>query len=171
MKQERLTCALPKGELEKDVLSFIQSIGINISVSDRNYSVQTDNFPVDFVLIRASDVPRFVQDDSPLSFGITGSDIIWESGMGKDSGEEIPIYEFNPDAKKSSLYIGVTQRFKHYLQKTDIDIQDLQNSRIATKLPRIAGEYFTEKMTPQDITIVNDFRERIAAARERKRVL
>jgi len=100
MKQERLTCGLPKGELEKDILSFIQSIGVNVSTSERNYFIQSDSFPVDFVLIRASDIPRFVQDKtSALKFGITGSDIIWESGMGKDNGEEIPIYELNPYAK------------------------------------------------------------------------
>ncbi|MEK7534755.1 MAG: ATP phosphoribosyltransferase [Patescibacteria group bacterium] len=232
MEQERLKCALPKGELEKDVLSFIQSIGIDTSASKRNYLVRADNFPVDFVLIRASDVPRFVQDKaSSLKFGITGSDIIWESGMGKDSGEEIPIYELNPDAKKSSLYLGVTQLFKRYLQRIDVEIQDLQNSRVATKLPRIAGEYFTkkgietkllfvpgadeamqylfpdcnailgvissgetarannidvldifydvslrfiadaDKMTPIDVNILNEFREKIAVARERKRML
>ena len=232
MKQERLICGLPKGELEKDVLSFIQSIGVNVSASERNYFIQSDNFPVDFVLIRASDIPRFVQDEaSSLKFGITGSDIIWESGMGKDSGEEVPIYELNPDAKTSSLYVGVTQRFKRYLQKTGVEIKDLQGSRVATKLLRIAGEYFTEKgvetkllfvpgadeamqylfpdcnailgvissgktaaannidildifynvttrfitnpgkMTPQDLTILNDFREKIAVARERKRIL
>jgi len=112
-----------------------------------------------------------------------------------------------------------------------VEIQDLQSSRVATKLPRIAGEYFTEKgletkllfvpgadeamqylfpdcnailgvissgitaainnidildifynvttrfitnpgkMTLEDITILNDFREKIAVARERKRIL
>jgi len=67
MKQERLICGLPKGELEK----------------------------VDFVLIRASDIPRFVKDEtSSLKFGITASDIIWESGMGKDRCENTRFTEF-----------------------------------------------------------------------------
>lgn len=84
---------------------------------------------------------------SSISVGLTGSDIIWESGMGKDAGEEIPINELIENAKESSLYIGVYPRFADRVKS----IQDLNGKTIATKYPRITREITLEEGIEVDI--------------------
>ena len=107
--------------------------------------------PVDIITIRASEIPSRVKDsDSVFSAGITGSDILRENNFGKivKFGEELPIYEFNPDAKKSRLYIGVTKRFSDYIKANygrDPKILDLNEKKVAAKYINIAKEVFAEK--------------------------
>ena len=50
-------------------------------------------------------------EESGLKAGITGSDILWDSGMGKNAGDEIPIYTLNPSAARSNVYLGATTNF------------------------------------------------------------
>lgn len=228
---ERLKIALPSGELEKNVLGFVQDIGLNFTSIDRRYLISVENMPIDLVIVRASSIPVLITDKrSELKAGITGSDIIWESGMDKNTGEEMPI-----SAKNSRLYIGVTRRFSNYLknEKSKIpSVQDLSGIMIATKYPRIAKDVFSQKsiediliypipgtdeamqyifsncdgilgiissgttverndvdvletfhevtvrmiqasgkLTEQDINILNDFRERVAIAIEKRRMV
>lgn len=113
--------------------------------------IEVKNMPLDLAIIRASEVPERVFDPrSKLKAGVTGNDIIWES-MGKDFAEkslELPIYDLNPRAKKSRLYIGVTKEFANYIrskrQRAPI-IEDLSGETVATKYPRIAKDVFTER--------------------------
>lgn len=115
--------------------------------------IEVTNVPIDFVVIRANSIPSFVKnEESSLKAGITGSDIIWEAGDGKDVGEEIPIYELNPDAKKSCLYIGVTDKFywstinPFCAYEDPVDpVKSLSGISIATKYQRITREVLEEK--------------------------
>lgn len=84
---------------------------------------------------------------SDIPIGLTGSDLIWESGMGKNSGEEIPIYDLVDDAKESSLYIGVYSGFASKVKA----VQDLDGKTVATKYPRITREITLEKGIEVDI--------------------
>lgn len=84
---------------------------------------------------------------SNISVGLTGSDIIWESGLGKDFGEKIPIYELKKESKESSLYLGVYPRFSDRVRT----VQDLNGKTIATKYPRITREVTLEKGIEVDI--------------------
>lgn len=195
-----------------------------------------ENMPIDFVIVRASNIPILVNEQSSdLKLGITGSDIIWEAGLGKDTGEEIPIYNLNPNAKRSRLYIGMTERLANFIRSEklrDPVVTDLSGIMTATKYPRIANDAFSErslknvkiyqipgtdeamqfvfrncdgilgimekditrkansielleifyevtirmikavnKLTNEDLQILNDFKERIAIALERKRMV
>jgi len=115
--------------------------------------IRVENEPIDFVIIRAGSIPNFVMDErSSLKAGVTGSDIIWESGMGKDIGEQILIEKLNPDAKKSSLYIGVTDKFywstinPFCAYEDPVDpVKSLSGISIATKYQRITREVLEEK--------------------------
>lgn len=105
--------------------------------------------PVDFVIVRASSVPELIKDEeSELKAGITGSDILWEEKLGKNYGEEMPMNLLNPQAKQSSLYVGVTKKLCKMIEEDQgrcVDVTDLSGSKIATKYQRIAEEYFQEK--------------------------
>lgn len=91
--------------------------------------------------MRASDVPEEVFDDSINQAGITGGDIIWEYGLGKTSGETLPI------APKSRLYVGVTQLFVRSIfdqkQRQPL-LADFNGQEVVTKYQRIATDFFAE---------------------------
>lgn len=148
---ERVKIALPNGELRKDMLEFMSAIGLDFNAIDRRYLIPVNNMPVDFVIIRASSVPAFVTDEkSELKAGITGNDILWEAGMGKEFGEEIPVETFVPDCKKPSLYVGVTNDFYNFADDRltgfgDPSVYCLSGFTVTTKFPNIASEYFREK--------------------------
>lgn len=105
--------------------------------------------PIDFVIVRASSIPPLVSNErSRLKAGITGGDILWEFGSGKNAGESMPLSIVNPNAKRSALYVGVAKSFMNYVQKTAsrrVTPADLSGTMVATKYPRIAADYFTEK--------------------------
>lgn len=107
--------------------------------------------PIDFVMFRASSIPEIVTDQrSKIKIGITGGDILWESGMGKDYGEELPIEDLNPNAKKSSLYIGLNDEyFYSFLDSAGKypTVASFSNCMVATKFPKIAKELFSQKET------------------------
>jgi len=147
---ERVSIALPTGELQKDVLRFMQTIGLDLSAREpRRYIIPVGNMPIDFVLIRASSIPTCVTDErSNAVAGITGSDILWESGLDRGSGQEIPIYNLNPNAKQSSLYIGVTDRFTGFIRREknrDPEISDISGQTIATKYVAVTKDFTRER--------------------------
>ena len=99
--------------------------------------MRASNAPVDLVVVRASDVPRFVRDErSRLQAGITGSDILWEEGCGPDAGDELPI------SSGSTIFVGVTERLRRNVRSKEIRIEDLQNRMVVTKFPNITTEVF-----------------------------
>jgi ATP phosphoribosyltransferase len=141
--------ALPSGELEKDVLRFLKVIGFSIPEREKTLLLPITNAPIDLVITRASDVPRLVTDErSTIKAGITGSDIIWESRLGKDNGFMLPIQEFFPKPTTPSLFIGITEPFARKIQTEEfreVKITDLQNKMVVTKFPNIATELLAER--------------------------
>lgn len=147
---ERVSIALPTGELQKDVLGFMQNIGLDLNAREpRRYIIPVGNMPIDFVLIRASSIPTCVTDErSKAVAGITGSDILWESGLDRNSGQEIPIYDLNPNAKQSSLYIGITDRFSRFIRREknrDPQTSDVSGQTIATKYVAVTKDFTRER--------------------------
>ena len=93
--------------------------------------------------MRASSIPFIVKTEGSFpKVGITGSDILWEATEEIDTGEEIPLYELNPNAKRASLYVGMTKNFANYVRSEksrEPAIPDLTGTMVATKYPRIAN--------------------------------
>lgn len=149
---EKLRIALPNGELRKDIVRFMGDVGFEISPTERGLLIPVGNIPIEFVLVRASDVPRVVRDErSVIKAGITGSDILWESGIGKEAGDEVPVYEFNPEAKRSSLYLGASTDFVEYIhekEEREFVGRDLSKKMLATKYMNIAKDYMRQRKIP-----------------------
>jgi ATP phosphoribosyltransferase len=145
--KERLRIAIPNGELEKGVLGAVKSLGLEFQEPGREYLIFVENMPVDFVVLRASDIPSFVTDDrSSVKAGVTGSDILWEAGFGKNAGMEIPYQ--NRNDRNPGLFIGVTEDFAEKIQNESQRFptpRDLANQMLATKFPNIANEYLVDK--------------------------
>lgn len=154
-ERERATIMIPTGNLEKDVKSFFKAIGLQFEDTDRKYFIRVENMPVDFVLLRAKDIPKLVGDPFPNwgTIGVTGSDILWEqeqeeSALDRNSGEDLPIEDLVPGFKKSSLFVGVTNDFVKRIREKNgrnPQLKDLATRVVVTKLPRIAKEVFAGK--------------------------
>lgn len=101
------------------------------------------------MVVRASSIPALVKDPrSLLKAGITGTDILWESGSIRTETEDIPLAQFVPDCKKPFLYVGITKIFSDRVRQKFLrepKLADLSGVRLATKYPRIAGEFLNDK--------------------------
>jgi ATP phosphoribosyltransferase len=123
-----LTIALSKGRILDQTLPLIEKAGISIAKSElesRKLILDTNLNDVKVIVIRASDVPVFVQHGA-ADFGIAGKDVLLEHGANG-------IFEL--------LDLGISKCRLMVASKKD---QDLNKStlKVATKYVKSAKEYF-----------------------------
>jgi len=123
-----LTIALSKGRILDQTLPLLNKAGISIAKSElesRKLILDTNLSDVKVIVIRASDVPVFVQHGA-ADFGIAGKDVLLEHGANG-------IFEL--------LDLGISRCRLMVASKKD---QDLNKStlKVATKYVKSAKEYF-----------------------------
>ena len=123
-----LTIALSKGRILDQTLPLLEKAGISIpkkELESRKLILDTNLNNVKVIVIRASDVPVFVQHGA-ADFGIAGKDVLLEHGA---SG----IFEL--------LDLGISKCRLMVASKKD---QDLNKSalKVATKYVKSAKKYF-----------------------------
>ncbi len=123
-----LTIALSKGRILDQTLPLLEKAGISIpkkELESRKLILDTNLNNVKVIVIRASDVPVFVQHGA-ADLGIAGKDVLLEHGA---SG----IFEL--------LDLGISKCRLMVASKKD---QDLNKStlKVATKYVKSAKEYF-----------------------------
>jgi len=123
-----LTIALSKGRILDQTLPLLEKAGISIPKSElesRKLILDTNLNDVKVIVIRASDVPVFVQHGA-ADFGIAGKDVLLEHGANG-------IFEL--------LDLGIS---KCKLMVASIKNKDLNKStlKVATKYVKSAKEYF-----------------------------
>ena len=123
-----LTIALSKGRILDQTLPLLEKAGISIAKSElesRKLILDTNLSDVKVIVIRASDVPVFVQHGA-ADFGIAGKDVLLEHGANG-------IFEL--------LDLGIS---KCRLMVASKKGQDLNKStlKVATKYVKSAKEYF-----------------------------
>ena len=75
----RLTIACPsKGRLAEPALRLCADAGLSFETTERALLVPCANAPVDLLLVRAHDVPEYVQD-GVVDLGITGANLVAET--------------------------------------------------------------------------------------------
>ena len=123
-----LTIALSKGRILDQTLPLLEKAGISIAKSElesRKLILDTNLNDVKVIVIRASDVPVFVQHGA-ADFGIAGKDVLLEHGANG-------IFEL--------LDLGIS---KCRLMVASKKGKDLNKStlKVATKYVKSAKEYF-----------------------------
>jgi ATP phosphoribosyltransferase len=123
-----LTIALSKGRIFDQTLPLLEKAGISIPKSElesRKLILDTNLKDLKVIVIRASDVPVFVQHGA-ADFGIAGKDVLLEHGSNG-------IFEL--------LDLGISKCRLMVASKRD---QDLNKStlKVATKYVKSAKEYF-----------------------------
>jgi len=136
-KSEKLIIGLPAGSLKEATLVLFRKAGFRISLEDRSYSPSIDDPEIECLLIRAQEIPIYVEQ-GVLDFGITGSDWIKERNAGVIELGELMYSKkgFNP----VSLCLAAPENSPI---KT---IRDLNGKRIATELVNVTKKYLEKNL-------------------------
>src|SRR5690606_29009906 len=129
---ELVRIAVPnKGRLRAPAIELLQAAGLAFEASDRALSVRVTNADIDLLFVRTEDVPELVAD-GVADLGITGVDLLAESGAGLDVLLE--------------LGFGRCRLAAAVPNASDLDkIEDFVGKRIATAHPGVTTRFFSEK--------------------------
>jgi ATP phosphoribosyltransferase len=126
---ERLRLAVPnKGRLLDATLTLLHDAGLVFEATERSLVARVQNHPLDVLFVRTNDVVEFVHD-GVADAGITGGDILAESGM------DLPVLRalgygrcrLAAAAPADSPYEAIT---------------DLAGTRLATSHPNVTRRFF-----------------------------
>ena len=131
-----ITLALPKGRIFDEILPLLKAAGVSVAEDpekSRKLIIGTSQVDLRLVLVRASDVPTYVQHGG-ADLGVVGKDTLLEHG---GDGLYQPL-----DLQIAKCRMSVAVR-------SDFDYADAvkQGSRIrvATKYTQIARDHFANK--------------------------
>ncbi len=129
---QTLAIALTKGRILKDTLPLLAAVGI-VPVEDaettRKLRVDTNQAGTQLLLVRASDVPAYVEYGG-ADIGVTGKDVLLEhSGRG--------IYE--------PLDLGIGKCQLVLAGKRGVNVDKPGLLRVATKYPEVTRKYFDQR--------------------------
>jgi ATP phosphoribosyltransferase len=137
-----ITLALSKGRIFDDTLPLLRATGIEVledPEKSRKLILPTSRADVQIIMVRASDVPTYVQYGG-ADLGVVGKDTLLETGV---QGLYVPL-----DLKIATCRVSVAVR-----EGFDYEAAVKQGSRlkVATKYVNIAREFFASKGVHVDL--------------------
>ena len=142
MTENTLTIALSKGRIFEETLPLLAAAGIvpaEAPEKSRKLIIGTNRDNIRLVIVRATDVPTYVQYGA-ADFGIAGKDVLIEHG---GSGLYQPL---DLHIAECRMMVAVRKGFDYTAAS-----QPGSRLRIATKYPNIAAEHFSGKGVHVDI--------------------
>ncbi|MDO4906470.1 ATP phosphoribosyltransferase [Neisseria sp.] len=142
MQENQLTVALSKGRIFDETLPLLAAAGITPAENpekSRKLIIGTNRPNIRLVIVRASDVPTYVQYGA-ADFGIAGKDVLIEHG---GDGLYRPL---DLQIAKCRMMVAVPKGFDYAAAS-----QPGCRLRVATKYPDTAAEYFAAKGVHVDI--------------------
>ena len=139
---KKLRLGLPAGSLQERTLALFHQAGYRITLNDRSYVPHIDDSELEGLLIRAQEIPHYV-DSGVLDAGITGLDWIKERNAAVVEVAEL-AYSRHTD-RPARWVLAVPD---------DSPIQkpgDLQGKRIATELVRFTRRYLAERSVEAEV--------------------
>ncbi len=137
-----ITLALSKGRIFDETLPLLRAAGIEVSEDpekSRKLIIGTNRANVRVVLVRATDVPTYVQYGG-ADIGVTGKDTLIEHGG---------------DGLYQPLDLQIAQCRMSVATRADFDyasaVKQGSRIRVATKFTRIASEHFATKGVHVDL--------------------
>jgi ATP phosphoribosyltransferase len=128
----RLKLGLPKGSLQEATFTLMHKAGFHFSVRERSYFPSIDDEEIEAMLLRAQEIPRYVED-GVFDAGLTGKDWIVENGV--DIIEVADLIYAKQSMRPVKWVLAVHE-------DSDIrKVQDLKGHRIATEAVNITKNY------------------------------
>src|SRR5262249_9094551 len=136
MSQAIWNRALPAGSLQEATAELFRKAGYKITYASRSYYPAIDDPEIQCTLIRAQEMPRYVEDGS-LDCGLTGYDWILEN-----NAKVIELAEL--------VFSKVSKRPVRWVVAVPNDspvqsVKDLQGKRIATDSVSLTGRWLAER--------------------------
>lgn len=134
MTENYITVALPKGKLFGLSTELLKKVGWTaegLHEKSRKLIITNEEERLKFIITKTADVPTYVEYGA-ADIGIIGKDVIIESG--KDVYELLDL-----GFGKCHLMMAVPK------DKKRARLEDYSHTRVATKFPRIAENFFAER--------------------------
>jgi ATP phosphoribosyltransferase len=127
--RDRLRLAVPnKGRLVEPALALLHDAGLVFDEHDRSLVAHVENYELDILFVRTTDVIEFVRD-GVAELGITGLDLLAESGVALDKVQNLGF-------GACRLAVAVANDAPY------TKVKDLAGLRVATSHPVSASRYF-----------------------------
>src|SRR6202048_1769342 len=127
-----LKLGVPSGSLQEATADLFRKAGYKITFASRSYYPPIDDPEIQCTLIRAQEMPRYVQDGS-LDCGLTGYDWILENDA---KVKELTELVFSKVSKRPVRWVLAVPN------DSDIhDVKDLQGKRIATEVVNLTRRW------------------------------
>ena len=137
-----ITFALPKGRIFDEIVPLLRAAGIEVAEDPektRKLIVGTSRPDVRLVLVRASDVPTYVQHGG-ADLGVVGKDTLLEHG-----GEGL-YQPLDLNIARCRMSVAVQADFDYAAA-----VKQGSRIRVATKYTRIARDHFANKGVHVDV--------------------
>ena len=170
----KLRLGLPKGSLQEATFQLFKRAGFNISVRSRSYFPSVDDPDLEIVLMRAQEIPRYV-NEGVLDAGISGLDWILENEADVEEVADLAYSKQTTNPIRLVIAVANDSEIK--------EIKDLQGKRIATELVKVTQKYLdrygvkanveysygaTEVKVPQLVDAIADITETGSSLRANK---
>lgn len=132
----KLKLGLPKGSLQEATFRMFQRAGFRVRNSDRSYFPSIDDDEIEPFLIRAQEMPRYVEDGA-LDCGLTGEDWILENEA--DVIRVTNLIYAKQGMRPVRWVIAVPE------DSPVASVQDLRGKTIATELVRVTQKFLKER--------------------------
>jgi ATP phosphoribosyltransferase len=139
---DMLTLALSKGRIFEETLPLLAAAGITITENpetSRKLILPTNDASVRVIIVRASDVPTYVQYGA-ADFGVAGKDVLLEHG-GEGLYQPIDL-----NIAKCRMSVAVQSGFDYASA-----VRHGARLRVATKYLKLAREHFAAKGVHVDL--------------------
>src|ERR671922_1783171 len=135
MNDQVLKLGLPAGSLQEATADLFRKAGYKITYVSRSYYPHIDDPEIQCTLIRAQEMPRYVQDGS-LDCGLTGHDWILEN-----DARVVELAEL--------VFSKVSKRPVRWVLAVPNDspvqtVKDLQGKRIATEVVQLTTRWLAQ---------------------------
>jgi len=132
MSDQVLRIGLPAGSLQEAALTLFRKAGYNVAFNARSYYPSVDDPEVECILIRAQEIPRYVEI-GVMDAGVTGYDWVQESGADVVEVAQLP---FSKTTRRPVRWVLAVP------QDSPIErVEDLEGKRIATELVNVTSEF------------------------------
>jgi ATP phosphoribosyltransferase len=139
---QSLTLALSKGRIFDETLPLLEAAGITVSddpEKSRKLILPTSDAAIRVVIVRASDVPTYVQYGA-ADFGVAGKDVLLEHG-GEGLYQPVDL-----NIAKCRMSVAVPAGFDYASA-----VRQGARLRVATKYLKVAREHFAAKGVHVDL--------------------
>jgi len=142
MMKRQLTLALSKGRIFEETLPLLEAAGITVTENpetSRKLILSTNDEALRVIIVRASDVPTYVQHGA-ADFGVAGKDVLLEHG-GEGLYQPIDL-----NIARCRMSVAVSAGFDYASA-----VRQGARLRVATKYTQTARQHFAAKGVHVDL--------------------